>query len=72
MANWADEAVDCRLEIDFAVLGINPKRARLHAVAIEGFQSERTFHLDEGIPIASGQAWLLLLEAETATTPAQQ
>ena len=70
VANWAEEMVDCHLEIEFSALGIDPTRANLYAMAIEGFQPERMFHLDEVIPIASGQAWLLILEEENVSTSA--
>ena len=64
VANWNEEAIDCHLEIEFSSLGIDPKKAHLYSMAIEGFQPERTFALDELIPIDSGQAWLLILEEQ--------
>ena len=70
VANWAEEMVDCHLKIEFSALGIDPTRANLYAMAIEGFQPERMFQLDEVIPIASGQAWLLILEEENVSTSA--
>jgi len=69
VANWDDETVDCHLKIDFFVLGINQKRAHLHAMEIKGFQPKCTFYPDEVIPIAPGKAWVLILEEEKVTIP---
>ena len=70
VANWDDETVDCHLKIVFFVLGINQKRAHLHAMEIKGFQPKCTFYPDEVIPIAPGKAWVLILEEEKVTIPA--
>ena len=69
VANWDDETVDFHLKIDFFVLGINQKRAHLHAMEIKGFQPKCTFYPDEVIPIAPGKAWVLILEEEKVTIP---
>ena len=62
VASWAKETANCRLEIDWKALGLNPKKAKLHAPAIADFQPERTFRPDEPIPLEPGKGWLLIVK----------
>ena len=43
IASWAAEKVDCRLTIDFAKMGLDPRQARLRAPAVSDLQPSATF-----------------------------
>ncbi|HEU4697546.1 MAG TPA: glycoside hydrolase domain-containing protein [Gemmatimonadales bacterium] len=62
LASWAPDTVSARLTIDWKALGLDPKRARLHAPAIDGFQPEATFAPGDVIPVAPKRGWLLVVE----------
>lgn len=62
IASWAPEAVQCRLSIDWAVLGLSAETAKLSAPAIEGFQDAASFSPSSAIPVEPGKGWLLMLE----------
>jgi hypothetical protein len=62
LASWAKEPVNCRLEIDWKTLGLNPQKAKLYAPAIEDFHPERTFNPADSIPVEPGKGWLLILK----------
>jgi hypothetical protein len=66
IAGWAKEAVDCRLEIDWSALWIDPYKARLSAQNTPAFQKEARFDPSAEIPIEPGPGWLLLLEEEAS------
>ncbi len=63
MANWADTPVQCRLAIDFKALGIDPGKARLRSIAVEGIQPDAIFKPTDAIPIGPGHSWQLILES---------
>ena len=60
LASWAPEKVNCALRIDGEALGIDLRKARLHAPAIEDFQDAATFAPDDEIPVEPGRGWLLV------------
>jgi len=62
IASWAREKVECRLKMDWKALGLNPKKARLYAPAIPGFQEEARFSPTDAIPVEPGRGWLLILD----------
>lgn len=62
LASWAGKSVDCRLNIDWKKLGIDPKKAVLEAPAIENFQPGRLFQPGEPLPVEPGRGWLLLIK----------
>jgi hypothetical protein len=61
LASWAEDTVDVRLDIDWDRLGIDPRRAVLTAPAIRAFQDATSFAVGEGIPVAPGRGWLLIV-----------
>jgi hypothetical protein len=61
IASWATDAVDVRLAIDWAALGLDPAKASIAAPAIENFQPARTFAAGEAIPVEPGKGWLLTI-----------
>lgn len=62
VASWAPGKVDCRLTIDFARLGLDPAKARLHAPPVPDFQPAASFRPSDPIPIDPGRGWLLVVE----------
>ncbi|MDR3262027.1 MAG: DUF6067 family protein [Tannerella sp.] len=58
----ADQSV--RLSFDWRKLGINPSEAVLHAPLVENFQNERTFKIDEPVPVKSKEGWLLIVSGK--------
>jgi hypothetical protein len=62
MASWAGKKIDCHLEIDWGVLGLDERAASVHAPALEGFQEETHFSLGEPISVEPGRGWMLLVE----------
>ena len=62
LASWSKEPVSVPLEIDWAALGLEAKKARLTAPAIPGFQQAKTFSPAEKIPVEPAKGWLLILQ----------
>jgi hypothetical protein len=62
LASWAKEKVSVRLKIDWAALGIDPKKTRVTAWAIDKFQEAASFAADDAIPVEPGRGWLLVIE----------
>jgi hypothetical protein len=62
LASWAKEDTVVRLQIDWKQLGIDPAHATIRASGISGFQQERSFRPEEGIPVAKAKGWLLVVE----------
>ncbi|GAA4802547.1 hypothetical protein GCM10023231_34400 [Olivibacter ginsenosidimutans] len=62
LASWAAEDLSVHLQLDWKKLGIDPKRATIHAPAIDEFQPERHFKIDEPIPVQKNKGWLLIIE----------
>ncbi|GAC1312117.1 MAG: DUF6067 family protein [Mucilaginibacter sp.] len=61
IASWAKTDTSIRLKIDWQKLGIDPSRAAISAPGIKNFQDDRTFGLNENIPVARGRGWLLII-----------
>jgi len=61
VASWAKAPVKCLLKIDFKALGLDAGKARLHAPAISGLQTQRTFSPQAPLPIAPGRGWMLIV-----------
>ena len=62
LASWAPERLDCRLEVTWDALGLDPKRVKVYAPPIEGFQKAAAFAPESEIPIEPGKGWLLVLQ----------
>ncbi|MBN2175880.1 MAG: hypothetical protein JW731_17250, partial [Bacteroidales bacterium] len=62
LGNWSDEDLDVKLIIDWPALGLDRNKSMLFAPEIKDFQPERTFGIDESIPVKSKQGWLLYVE----------
>ena len=71
VASWSKERVDCRLEIDWKALGLDPKRAHLFAPEVKGFQPCRLYAPDEAIPVPPGRGWLFIVDEEPHEAPPQ-
>ncbi len=62
LGNWHDENVSIGLRINWGALGVSPpNQIKLIVPAIQDFQNEKTFALDDSIPIAAKKGLLLKL-----------
>jgi len=64
IASWARQPVNCTLEIDWKALGLDPAKAKLHAPAIAGVQSEKVLDPAQPLPVAPGKGWMLIIDDE--------
>jgi len=61
LASWSKEPVDVRLAIDWKALGLDPKKARIVAPAIDKFQDAAEFKPGDPVRIEPGKGLLLVL-----------
>lgn len=64
LASWAAADTTVRLQIDWHRLGIDPAHAVIEAPEIKNFQPQRTFAVEEPIPVQQGKGWLLLIRGQ--------
>ncbi len=69
VASWSKERAECRLEIDWKALGLDPKRAHLFAPEVQGFQPCRLYSPDEAFPVSPGRGWLFIVDEEPREAP---
>ncbi|NML22365.1 hypothetical protein HHL16_15890 [Pseudoflavitalea sp. G-6-1-2] len=62
IASWADADTTVQLQIDWNKLGIDASKAVIIAPAISKFQPERTFGIQEAIPVEKNKGWLLIVK----------
>lgn len=62
IASWAKKDIECELEINWKVLGLDPAKAQFRAPEIMHYQEEACFKPGEPIPIQSAEGWLLIAE----------
>ncbi|NKI27860.1 hypothetical protein HCG49_14950 [Arenibacter sp. 6A1] len=62
IASWAKETVNVQLNLNWEALGINKRQVQMVAPKIKDFQPERTFSVEEEIPIEPTKGWLLIIE----------
>lgn len=62
VASWADEPLSIKLDIDWETIGLDKSIAKFKASEIENFQPQRTFELDEAIPIEPTKGWLIIVD----------
>jgi hypothetical protein len=60
LASWADQDTVVHLKIDWKALGIDPGKVKLRAPGMKGFQEEKVFGVEDGIPVGRGKGWLLV------------
>lgn len=51
LASWTRDKTDLKLTVDWKSLGLDPRKTRLHAPAIDGY-----------LPVEPGRGWLLVAE----------
>jgi hypothetical protein len=61
LASWAKDPLEVRLAIDWKELGLDAKKARLMAPAIDEFQDAAEFKPGDPIRVEPGKGWLLVL-----------
>ncbi len=62
IASWAENDVNVQLKIDWKKLGINPLHATITAPAIKNFQQQKTFSVNDALPVEKGKGWLLIIK----------
>jgi len=62
LASWAEKPALVRLEIDWKALGLDPKKARLYAPAVNDFQEKMSFNPGDEIPVEPGKGWMFIIE----------
>jgi hypothetical protein len=65
LASFAPVKLNVSLNINWPRLGFDASESVLTAPAVAGLQPLRTFQLDEAIPVAPSQGWLLVVTAKT-------
>ena len=70
VGNFGDQPVRTTLAVDFAALGLDPKKAHLYAPEMKGFQPELLFASDAAISIAPKRGFAFILD-ETPRQAAQ-
>lgn len=63
IASWAKEPAQCKLNIDFEALGLDPKKASIYAPPIENFQPEMRWKTIDLIPVDPAKGWLLVIDS---------
>ncbi|EDY20451.1 conserved hypothetical protein [Chthoniobacter flavus Ellin428] len=63
IASWSKEETHISPEIDFAALGIDPAKAKLHAPEIPGFQKAAQFEVGKPITLPPDGGLILILES---------
>ena len=61
VASWADEPVSIKFDINWETVGIDKSVAIFKAPEIKNFQPQRTYELDEAIPIEPTKGWLIIV-----------
>ena len=61
LASWAEDTVNCRLDIDWDALHLDANKARLVGATIKDFQAPAGFSASDAIPVEPGKGWLLIL-----------
>jgi len=62
IGNWNTHDVQVKLVIDWQALGLSKSKCILVAKAIDGFQEENTFLVDELVPTEATKGWLLIIQ----------
>lgn len=62
VASWAKQTEEIQLDIDWGKLGMDPKKATIHAPALDGLQEFCSFVPTQALTVSPGKGYLLLLE----------
>ncbi len=71
LASWADESVQCTLDVDWNALGLDPAKASFYAPQLDGIQPDGLFMPGASIPVTPGRGWLLICDEEQREVPIQ-
>jgi hypothetical protein len=58
------EKKEVQLTIDWEKSWINPEHAIINTPYIKTFREERTFQINQPIPVEPGKGWLLIISEE--------
>jgi hypothetical protein len=61
IGSWVDEPVNVKMNIDWKRLGLNPQEVNIIAPEIKNYQKERSFKVDEPIPIDALSDCLIII-----------
>jgi hypothetical protein len=61
IGNFDEKDQQIQLSFDWQKLGIDPAKAILEAPFVDNFQKEKTFKINEPIPVKAKEGWLLIL-----------
>lgn len=64
IASWAEKPVRVSLKIDWDKTGMNPAKVKIFSPQIKAYQEERSFGIDEKIPVEPKMGWLLWFQEE--------
>jgi hypothetical protein len=62
VASWAEENTDIHLLIDWSKIGIDASKASITAPAIQNFQSQQSFGINDAIPVTKGKGLILIIK----------
>lgn len=62
IANWGSDTKNVKLTISWKQLGIDPTKAKIYAPAIEKFQDEKTFGINDEISVEPQKGWILIVK----------
>ena len=62
IASWANADKKIKLAVDWKALQIDSTKAIVSAPAIKNFQPERSFQVNDEIPVEKGKGWLLIIK----------
>ena len=62
VANWTNQQKNTILKIDWHALGLDPKKAKLTAYPISGFQGEKSWKPGDQVSVPAAKGWLIVAE----------
>ena len=61
-ANWSDKPAECKFNINWKAIGLDPEKVRFRTPAMEGMQDEAVFGVTDVITIQPGQGLQIYIE----------
>ena len=62
IGNFDDKDQDIKLSIIWKALGLSPENVMLKAPEVKDFQDDKTFGVNDLIPVKSKKGWLLIIQ----------
>ena len=64
IGSWSDKDEMVPLQVDWEKLEIDKTKAKLYSPEIEGLQEEKTFNVNQPVPVEKNQGLILILEVQ--------